>query len=148
MIASLRILYYESKANKLRPLIIKYLHGEKEYWMNKLFDFRDNDEVTRSAFSEDEIIKRIEDTENDLNFDNTYQLLKAKYMNDKKMLADLASGYHTFLVCIESFRKTKSTDAPNSAYDCMARQVEGKKMKVYQHFQALLGHSQGTLGGT
>ncbi len=148
MIASLRILYYELKANKLRPLIIKYLHGEKEYWMNKLFDHRDNDIATRSAFTEDEIIKRIEDTENDLNFDNIYQLLKAKYMNDKRMLADLASDYHTFLVCLDSFRKTKCTDAPNSAYDGMAKQVDGTKMQVYQHFQQLLGHSQGTLGGT
>ncbi len=148
MIASLRILYYELKANKLRPLIIKYRHGEKEYWMNKLFDHRDNDIVIRSAFSENEIIKHIQDTENGLYFDNTYQLLKAKYMNDKKMMADLASDYHTFLVCLDCFRKTKSTGAPNSANDCMAIQVDGMKMRVYQQFQALLGHSQGPLGGT
>ncbi len=148
MIANLRILYYELKANKLRPLIIKYLHDEKEYWMNKLFDYRDNDIETRSAFSENEIIKHIQDTENGLYFDNTYQLLKAKYMNDKKMLVDLASDYHSFWICLDSFRKTKSTDAPNSAFDGMAIQVDGTKMQVYQQFQALLSHSQDSLGGT
>ena len=69
-------------------------------------------------------------------------------MNDKKMLANLASDYHTFLACLDSFRKTKSTDAPNSADVGMAIQMDGTKMQVYQQFQALLGHSQGPFGGT
>lgn len=148
MLASLRILYYESKANKLRPLIIKYLHGEKEYWMNKLLAFRDNDKAARLEFSENEIIKCIEDTDNELSFDNDYQLLKAKYINDKKMLADLASDYHTFWVCLDFFRHTKGTDATNPAYAGTALQVGVTKMRVYQKFQALLGHSYRPFEGT
>src|SRR4030042_2551810 len=105
--SSILVLFFEFKANGMRPAIVKYLYDQKAYWEKTLEKFQNNDKVTRDIFqNEEEILKNIRDIKDELAFENTYQLLKLKYRRNRKVLAAIASEYHTFWTCLDYFRLT------------------------------------------
>lgn len=139
VISIILVLFFEFKANRMRPAIVKYLYDQKAYWEKTLEKFHNNDKVTRDIFqNEEEILKNIRDIEDELDFENTYQLLKLKYRRNKKVLAAIASQYHTFWTCLDSFRLTHGLNAADPAYANTALQVGGTKVQVYKQFQEFL----------
>lgn len=138
-VSSILVLFFEFKANRLRPAITKFLYDQKAYWEKTLKEFQNDDKVTRDMFqSEEEILKNIRDIEDELAFENSYQLLKLKYYKNKRMLATLASEYHKFWACLDFFRLSHGLNAANPVYANTASQVGGTKMQVYRRFQELL----------
>ena len=72
-IYSILVMFFEFKANRLRPPIVKYLYDQKGYWEKTLEEFHNDDKVTRDMFqTEEEILKNIRDIENELAFENGY----------------------------------------------------------------------------
>lgn len=138
-ISSILVLFFEFKANRLRPAIVKYLYDQKAYWEKTLEEFHNDDKVTRDMFQgEEEILKNISDIEDELAFENSYQLLKLKYRKNKKVLAAIASEYHTFWTCLDFFRVTQGLNAADPVYANTALQVGGTKVQVYKRFQEFL----------
>jgi hypothetical protein len=135
-ISSILILFFEYKANRLRPAIVKYLHEQKTYWEKTLEKFYSDDKVTRDMFqSEEEILKNIRDIEDELAFENSYQLLKQKYHKNKKLLVTLASEYQKFWACLDFFRLSHGLNANDPVYANTATQVGSTKMQIYKLFQ-------------
>jgi len=135
---SILVLFFEFKANRLRPAIIKYLYDQKAYWEKTLKEFQNDDKVTKDLLNKEEILKNIHDIEDELAFENSYQLLKLKYRKDKRMLATLASEYHKFWACLNFFRLCHGLNAADPVYANTAFQVGSTKMQVYRQFQELL----------
>ncbi len=140
MISKILVLFFEFKANRMRPAIVKYLYNEKAYWEQLLDKFNNEDKVTRDLFrNKEEILQNVRDIEDELAFENTYQLLKLKYQGNKKVLAAIASDYYTFWGCLNYFRMTHGSDALDPAYTNEALKVGNTKVQVYNRFREFLG---------
>ncbi len=137
-IYSILILYLEFKTSRLRPTITKYLYGQKEYWQSTLNKFHAGDKVTRDFTREEDILKNIKNIEDELSFDNKYQLLKLKYRNDKKLLLSLARENLVFWACLDFFRQTNNLNAADPTYSNTAIQFGSKKSQIYSKFEGIL----------
>ena len=137
--SGLLVLFFEFKANRLRPAIITYLHNQKSYWQQTLDKFHSNDKVTTLVHhSEEEIQQNINNIENELSLENKYQLLKTTYRNDRKMLLSIASDYCAFWPCLDFFRSTSGLNAADPAYAKTAQEFGYKKQQIYTRFENLL----------
>jgi hypothetical protein len=132
------ILYLEFKASRLRPAITKYLCDQKEYWKATLSKFHAGDKVTRDFIREEDILKNINNIEDELSFDNKYQLLKLKYRNDKKLLVSIATDYLAFWSCLDFFRLTSNLNAADPTYANTAIEFGSRKTQIYSKFESWL----------
>ncbi len=136
---SILIFFFEFKANRLRPTIVKYLYDQKAYWGEKLEEFHNGNKVMRDMFQDEQrMLKNIHDIEAELAFENSYQLLKLKYRKQKKELAAIASEYHTFWTCLDFFRVNQGLNSADPIYANTALKVGGTKIQIYKRFQELL----------
>ena len=139
MMSAIVVMIHESKANKIRPGIVKYLHSQKVYWEETLEKYKNGDNVTCTIFeNEDALLKNINNIENELAFENKYQLLKSKYRNNKRILASIASDYCKFWSCLEYFRQTQGI---NTADPSFAIQRGTTKNQICKRFEELLSPS-------
>lgn len=134
IIPNILVLFYEFKANRLRPAIVKYLHNQKTYWDKTIEKFYNGDKFE----DEKSILGKIHHIENELAFENSYQLLKLKYREDKRMLATVAAEYFTFWTCLDYFRLTHGLNAFDLSYANEAMQIGSRKMQIYKRFEELL----------
>jgi hypothetical protein len=132
------ILYLEFKASRLRPAITKYLYGQKEYWKTALNKFHAGDKVTRDFTREEDILKNIENIEDELSFDNKYQLLKLKYRADKSLFVSIAREYLVYWSCLDFFRLTNNLNVTDPTYANTAIQFGSKKTEIKSKFENLL----------
>jgi hypothetical protein len=136
MMSAIVVMIHESKANKIRPAIVKYLYSQNAYWKETLLKYKCGDKDIRLVFAnEDALLKNINDREKELAFDNKYQLLKLKYRKDKRILASIASDYCKFWTCLEYFRQTQGLNETDPSF---AIQMGTTKNQISQRFEELL----------
>ncbi len=124
--------------NKINPYVRNRLERDLKDWQETLNKFLIGDRMVKPLYKDkQEIIKIIEDIQNDLDLGNKIIKLSEKYRHDLRKTLEVTTDYYAFLICKKWCMEMNAIDAALGGYqvDTIGKENES----IYRQYVIRMG---------